>query len=153
MDQEPMKLVKLLIVVAALALFAIACGESTSTNQTATTTNTQPTPAASPKASANPTPADEMAEAKSIYMKACASCHGDSGEGGPVKIEGKTLKVPSLKEGHALKHSDEELAKQITKGGGGMPPFKDKLTPEKINNLVRFIKRDIQGAAAPKAGG
>ena len=63
------------------------------------------------------------------------------------------LKVPSLKEGHALKHSDDALAKQISKGGGGMPPFKDKLTPEQINNLVRFIKRDIQGAAAPKAGG
>jgi mono/diheme cytochrome c family protein len=153
MDKEPMKLVKLLIVVAALALFAIACGESTSTNQTATTTNTQPTPAASPKATANPTPADELAAAKTSYGQVCASCHGDSGEGGPVKIEGKMLKVPSLKEGHALKHSGDELAKQISKGGGGMPPFKDKLTPEQINNLVRFIKRDIQGAAAPKAGG
>jgi mono/diheme cytochrome c family protein len=70
-----------------------------------------------------------------------------------VKIEGKPLKVPSLKEGHALKHTDEELAKQISKGGDGMPPFKDKLTPEQINNLVRFIHRDIQGNAAPKAGG
>jgi mono/diheme cytochrome c family protein len=148
-----MKLIKLLIVVAAIAFFAIACGESTSTNQTATTTNTQPTPAASPKASASPTPADELAAAKTSYGQVCASCHGDSGEGGPVKIEGKMLKVPSLKEGHALKHSDEELAKQISKGGGGMPPFKDKLSPDQINNLVRFIKRDIQGAAAPKAGG
>lgn len=148
-----MKLIKLLIVVVAIALFAIACGESTSNNQTTTTTNTQPTPAASPKASANPTPADELAAAKVSYGQVCASCHGDSGEGGPVKIEGKMLKVPSLKEGHALKHSDEELAKQISKGGGGMPPFKDKLTPEQINNLVRFIKRDIQGGATPKAGG
>src|SRR5438270_2975715 len=107
MDQEPMKPVKLLIVVAALALFAIACGESTSTNQTATTTNTQPTPAASPKATTNPTPADELAAAKTSYGQVCASCHGDSGDGGPVKIEGKMLKVPSLKEGHALKHSNE----------------------------------------------
>ena len=148
-----MKLIKLLIVVAAVAAFAIACGESTSTNQTATTTNAQPSPAASPKASVNPTPADELAAAKTSYGQVCASCHGDSGEGGPVKIEGKMLKVPSLKEGHALKHSDEEFAKQISKGGGGMPPFKDKLTPEQINNLVRFIHRDIQGNAAPKAGG
>ncbi|HEX8890673.1 MAG TPA: cytochrome c [Pyrinomonadaceae bacterium] len=151
-----MKTVKIIIVALALALFAIACGESTSTNQTAANSGnsgTQPTPAASPKATASATPADELAAAKDTYMKTCAACHQDSGEGGTVKIEGKPLKVPSLKEGHALKHSDEDLAKQISKGGDGMPPFKDKLTPEQINNLVRFIHRDIQGNAAPKAGG
>ena len=148
-----MKTVKIFIVALALALFAIACGESTSTNQTATNTGTQPTPAASPKATASATPADELASAKDTFLKTCAACHQDNGEGGTVKIEGKPLKVPSLKEGHALKHSDEDLAKQISKGGDGMPPFKDKLTPEQINNLVRFIHRDIQGNAAPKAGG
>lgn len=148
-----MKTVKIFIVAAALALFAIACGESTTTNQTASNTGAQPTPAASPKATASSTPADELASAKTTYSQVCAACHQDNGEGGAVKIEGKPLKVPSLKEGHALKHSDEEFAKQISKGGGGMPPFKDKLTPEQINNVVRFIRRDIQGNAAPKAGG
>ena len=148
-----MKTVKLFIVAAALALFAIACGESSSTNQTASNSGTQPTPNASPKATASPTPVDELASAKTSYSQVCAACHQDGGEGGTVKIEGKPLKVPSLKEGHALKHTDEEFAKQISKGGGGMPPFKDKLTPEQINNIVRFIRRDIQGNAAPKAGG
>ncbi|MDQ3816554.1 MAG: cytochrome c [Acidobacteriota bacterium] len=146
-----MKLVKLFIVATAVALFAIACGNSDSTNQTATSnTTTQPT--ASPKPTASATPQDELADAKKSYAQVCANCHGDHGEGGPVKIEGKTLKVPSLKEGHALKHSDEEFVKQITKGGGGMPPFKDKLTPEQINNIVKYLRRDIQGSAAPKAG-
>ncbi|HKC62077.1 MAG TPA: cytochrome c [Pyrinomonadaceae bacterium] len=149
-----MKLVKLFIVAIAIGLFALACGNSDSTNQTATTnTGTQPTPSASPKATASATPQDELADAKKSYAQVCANCHGDHGEGGPVKIEGKLLKVPSLKEGHALKHSDEEFAKQITKGGGGMPPFKDKLTPEQINNIVKYLRRDIQGNAAPKAGG
>lgn len=148
-----MKTVKLIVVALFFALFAVACGESTSTNQTATNSGTQPTPAASPKATASATPADELAAAKDSYMKVCSSCHQDKGEGGTVKIDGKPLKVPSLTEGHALKHTDEEFAKQISKGGGGMPPFKDKLTPEQINNIVRFIRRDIQGNAAPKAGG
>jgi mono/diheme cytochrome c family protein len=149
--KEEMKLVKLLIVAAALALFIVACGDSTSTNQTANTGGTQPSPGASPKATATATPADELASARAFYAQVCAGCHQDHGEGGTVKIEGKPLKVPSLTEGHALKHSDEEFAKQISKGGGGMPPFKDKLTPEQINNLVRFIRRDIQGTAAPNA--
>ena len=149
-----MRLVKLFIVATAVALFAIACGNSDSTNQTATTnTATQPTSSASPKPTASATPKDELADAKKDYAHVCANCHGDNGEGGPVKIDNKTLKVPSLKEGHALKHSDEEFVKQITKGGGGMPPFKDKLTPEQINNIVKYLRRDIQGNAAPKAGG
>jgi mono/diheme cytochrome c family protein len=149
-----MKLIKLFIVAAALALFVVACGDSTSTNQTANTGSAQSSPAASPKATAtaSPTPADELASAHKDFSQFCAACHQEGGEGGTVKIEGKPLKVPSLKEGHALKHTDEEFAKQISKGGDGMPPFKDKLTPEKINNLVRFIRRDIQGNAAPKAG-
>jgi mono/diheme cytochrome c family protein len=148
-----MKLIKLFIVAAALALFVVACGDSTSTNQTTNTTGTQPSPAGSPKATAtaSATPADELASAHATFKQVCAACHQDGGEGGTVKIEGKPLKVPSLKEGHALKHTDEEFAKQISKGGDGMPPFKDKLTPEQINNLVRFIRRDIQGNAAPNA--
>jgi mono/diheme cytochrome c family protein len=147
-----MKLIKLFIVAAAIALFVVACGDSTSTNQTANTAGTQPSPA-SPKATAtaSATPADELASARKDFSQVCAACHQEKGEGGTVKIEGKPLKVPSLKEGHALKHTDEEFAKQISKGGDGMPPFKDKLTPEQINNLVRFIRRDIQGNAAPNA--
>jgi mono/diheme cytochrome c family protein len=146
-----MKLFKLFIVAAAVALFVVACGNSTSTNQTVNTSGTQPSPAVSPKATATATPADELASARATFTQVCAACHQEKGEGGTVKIEGKPLKVPSLKEGHALKHTDEEFAKQISKGGDGMPPFKDKLTPEQINNLVRFIHRDIQGNAAPSA--
>jgi mono/diheme cytochrome c family protein len=149
-----MKLVKLFIVAIALALFLVACGDSTTTNQTVNTGGTQPSPAASPKVSvtASATPADELASARKEFAQFCSACHQDGGEGGTVKIEGKPLKVPSLKEGHALKHTDEEFAKQISKGGDGMPPFKDKLTPEQINGLVRFIRRDIQGNAAPGTG-
>ncbi len=145
-----MKLAKLAIIVVAIALFAIACGDSTSTNQTANTGGTQPTPAASPKATATATP-DELAEAKTTYMNACTACHQDKGEGGVVKIENKRLKVPSLLEGHGLTHTDAEFAKQIANGGDGMPAFKDRLNEKQINDLVRYIRRDIQ--AGLKTGG
>lgn len=147
-----MKLAKLAIMVVVVALFAIACGDSTSTNQTV---NTGTTPAASPKATvaaATPTP-DELAEAKTTYMNACTACHQDKGEGGVVKIEGKRLKVPSLLEGHGLTHTDAEFAKQIANGGDGMPAFKDRLNEKQINDLVRFIRRDIQAGLTTKAGG
>lgn len=147
-----MKLAKLAIIIAAVALFAIACGDSTSTNQTSNAGGAQ-TPAASPKATAaaaTPTP-DELAEAKTQYTQFCTACHQDKGEGGTVKIEGKRIKVPSLLEGHGLTHTDAEFAKQIANGGDGMPAFKDRLNEKQINDLVRYIRRDIQ--AGLKTGG
>jgi mono/diheme cytochrome c family protein len=58
------------------------------------------------------------------------------------------LKVPSLREGHALKHPDSEFVDQISSGGDGMPAFKDKLNPEEMNKLARFIRREFQGGIA-----
>ena len=147
-----MKPVKLIVITLAVALFAIACGDSTSTNQTTNNGTTQATPAASPKATATATP-DELAAAKTTYMQVCAACHQEKGEGGMVKIENKRLKVPSLLEGHGLTHTDAEFAKQIANGGDGMPAFKDRLKPEQIDALVKFIRRDIQAGLTPKTGG
>jgi mono/diheme cytochrome c family protein len=143
-----MKPVKLVFVIAALTLFAMACNN---TNTNTANTGTQPTPAASPAATAAPssTP-DQLAAARGIYADSCALCHKENGEGGMVKIEDKRLKVPALTMGHALGHTDEQLAKQIANGGDGMPAFKDKLKPEQINDLVGYIRKQFQaGAAAP----
>src|SRR5205807_108262 len=82
----------------------------------------------------------------------CKECHGEKGAGGPVKLEdGTKLKVPSLREGHALHHPDSDFLKQITKGGDGMPAFKDKLKPEEIDDLVRFIRHEFQADMNPPA--
>ena len=141
-----MRLSKLAIIIAALTFFAASCGgDSAGTNQAAGNGGTQPT--ASPKAT--PTP-DELAEAKTMYNQVCANCHGEKGEGGPVKIEGKRLKVPSLLEGHGLEHTDADFAKQIANGGDGMPAFKDRMSAEQINNMVRFLRRDIQAGLTQK---
>jgi mono/diheme cytochrome c family protein len=142
-----MKLIKLFLVIITLTLFALAC---TSTN---TNTGTQPTPAASPSAAASPSPVDEMAETREIYADECATCHRENGEGGPVKTDEKRINVPSFKKGHALSHTDEEFAKQIAVGGDGMPAFKDKLTPEQINLLVKYVRQQFQrGLVEPQQG-
>jgi len=101
-------------------------------------------PAATPTTKATATP-DEFAVARANYAKHCSACHGDEGKGGLVKVENTKLKVPSLREGHALGHRDEKLVKQITNGGDGMPKFKDKLSPEEINVMVRFVRHEFQG--------
>lgn len=139
-----MKFIKLALIISAAAFFIIACNNQTTTNQSSNNAPAQPSPAASPKPTATP---DEFAAARTTYSQVCSVCHGEQGEGGLKEIEKTKLKVPSLREGHVLSHNDEKLAQQISNGGDGMPPFKSRLKPEQINDLVRFIHHEFQGGA------
>jgi mono/diheme cytochrome c family protein len=136
-----MKLVSLLLTCAATALISIAC-----TDTETTTNSTTPSRAASPAAPSPAAPGDEFATARANYGKLCEGCHGPNGEGGRVKTpENKQIKVPSLKAPHAVRHSDEELIKIVTGGEEEMPAFKDKLRPEEITEMVRFVRKNFQG--------
>jgi mono/diheme cytochrome c family protein len=138
MYRKPLVLIPL-----ALLVLITACQSDKTVNRTATKSKATPTVASTP---------DEFAAARASFEKNCKVCHGANGEGGPVKLEdGTKLKVPSLREGHALKHPDSDYTKQITKGGDGMPAFGEKLKPEEINDLIRFIRHEFQGGMMPPA--
>ncbi|MCA1621456.1 MAG: cytochrome c [Acidobacteria bacterium] len=149
-----MKLFKLCLAAFAAASFAAACNS----NQTAQNTNTNaaPTPAATKNAATPAAPAatpDELAAAAGDFSKFCINCHKADGTGGRVELDkGETINVESLRE-HGLKDSDAELAKQIREGGDDMPPFKTKLDAQRIDNLVRYIRREFHGrtVSAPAA--
>ena len=128
-----MKLFMLALVIFAIFLIG-SCARSESPN----------TPNTTPAAKATATP-DEFASARVNYAKHCVECHGAQGEGGIKTVDKVRLKVPNLSEGHALKHTNEDFVEQIVKGGDGMPAFKDKLSPEEINLLVRFVRHEFQG--------
>jgi mono/diheme cytochrome c family protein len=130
---------KLCILALVVFTLLVVNGCSTPANE-----NVNNVPTATPAAKATATP-DEFAVARANYAKHCSACHGEEGKGGLVKVEKVRLKVPSLREGHALDHPDEKLVKQVTNGGDGMPKFKDKLSPEEINAMVRFIRHEFQG--------
>ena len=135
-----MKQVALALTCIAVALAAIACTE------TATPTNTStPTAAASPAAPSPTASVDPLATARANFAKNCEPCHGPEGVGGLVKVENKQIKVASLKADHAIKHTDEQLAKVITNGEEAMPAFKDKMTPAEIQDVVRFVRKEFQG--------
>lgn len=131
-----MKSLKLVLIPAAFALVGSAC-----TNATVNTNSNQPPGAQTASA---PTPADEFAAARMNFKKHCEACHGEKATGGVVEIDSKKLKVPNLREGHAVGHTDEKLVKQITEGDEEMPAFKDKLKPEEIKDLVHFIRKEFQ---------
>ena len=131
----------------AITIIGLSLLAATACKQQSTTTPSNMT--AKPGASTTP---DQYANARGYYAKDCQNCHGAKGEGGPVKLEdGTRLKVPSLREGHALRHPDSDFVKQITKGGDGMPAFGEKLQSEDINNLIRFIRHEFQGGMSPPA--
>lgn len=135
-----MKLTLLALGCVAVALVAIACTETASPTNTST-----PRTAASPTSAAPAAPVDEFATAKAIYTKNCEGCHGPKAEGGLAKVNDKQIKVPSLKSDHAIKHTDEQLTKTITNGQEQMPSFKEKLKPEEIAEMVRYIRKVVQG--------
>ena len=139
------------------ALLAAACATATNTstsvgnsNRTATVNNgnSAATPASSPAGS------DDLASARSTFKATCINCHKENGEGGVAELdEGVKIKVPSFKTEHSIAHTDQQLARKIANGDKeeGMPAFKDRLSPEQINALVRFIRAEFQ-AGGPKPG-
>jgi mono/diheme cytochrome c family protein len=137
----------------ALALFAaLPSAAACNSTQTAQNANTNARPAAT-AAAATPTPApaatpDELASAAADYSQFCIKCHKADGTGGTVELDGgEKIKVESLRE-HGLKDSDAHLAKQIREGGDEMPAFKGRLDEQRINNLVRYVRREFHGRTA-----
>lgn len=86
-----------------------------------------------------------IAESKSyeasLYRQNCAVCHGAEAYG--KEIDGKF--TPSLRFGEIEKKSEQEIYEQIAHGKLPMPSFKNQLTEEEIQKMVKFIRRDLQG--------
>jgi len=80
---------------------------------------------------------------KSIYLRDCAACHGDSGQGSPPQF-------PSLV-GIASRMTPEQMAERVRKGGGRMPAF-PHLQNEALDAIRAFLAdgRDVS-AGSPDA--
>jgi mono/diheme cytochrome c family protein len=139
MGEQRMKSDRIALVILAVTLFVIttACNNSS----TVTTNSNGPSVAASPGSTTAP---DEFASARTTFDKHCSACHGSDGAGGPVTVDDVKLKIPSLREGHPVTHTDDKLVRQITNGDEPMPAFKDKLSSQEIIDLVRFIRKEFQ---------
>lgn len=89
---------------------------------------------------ASPVHADNgqgRAASATTFRTKCATCHGENGAGSEV---GKSMNVPDLRSPEVQKLPDAELAQIIADGKGGMPPFKNSLSAQQINALVKYIR-------------
>jgi cytochrome c6 len=82
-------------------------------------------------------PGPDSAASSATFRTKCAMCHGQDGGGSEV---GKSMNVPDLRSPVIQKLPDAELAKVISNGKGGMPPFKSSLSEDQIHALVKQIR-------------
>lgn len=78
----------------------------------------------------------------SLFRQHCAICHGKEANGKEM-ADGSV--VPTLRYGNAAKKSEAEIYDQIKNGKLPMPSFKNQLSEEDIQKMVKFVMRDLQG--------
>lgn len=83
-------------------------------------------------------PALAAEDGPAIYKTKCVSCHGASGAGDTPM--GKKLGVKDLGAARAQSLTDEELFDVISLGRNKMPAFEKRLAPEKIKQVVAYIR-------------
>ena len=132
-----MRTTRLVLFVAISLTIGLACNRSADRPP-----QTPPSTTASPQTGVS---TDEFAATRLMFNEHCVKCHGESAAGGRVQVEGREIKVPNLTGEHARKPTDERIAAKISEGDDDMPAFKDKLTPQQIQDLVRFIRKEFQG--------
>jgi mono/diheme cytochrome c family protein len=77
------------------------------------------------------------------WKSKCASCHGQTGKGDTDK--GKELKVQDMTASKYQSKKDDELKKAVLDGVKAdgkevMQSFKDELTPEQVDALVKYTR-------------
>jgi mono/diheme cytochrome c family protein len=83
------------------------------------------------------------ANGERLFASNCAECHGAKGEGAKKGIP--------LISGHALAHSEEEYVQQVLNGKADkMPAFRDKLSDEQIDAIIKFVRTVIQADVKPE---
>jgi mono/diheme cytochrome c family protein len=116
------------IIVALVVVLLVACSSP------APTPTPVPTPT-SPPPTAAPVPA---ADGEALFRTRCSSCHylTDQPQVGPglAGLFSRDLRGQPF--------SEEVLAEQITKGGGGMPAF--QLSADELNALIEYLREATQ---------
>ena len=76
---------------------------------------------------------------KKLFEYHCSTCHGNDGKG---TKRGHELKAPNLADAKwQSSKKDEEIVNSITNGKNKMPRWSDKLKPEEIQALTKYVRK------------
>jgi len=90
----------------------------------------------------NPVSADDksLAIGKSLYVKECLACHGDSGKGNGPEAGDLSHPPPDFNAELLRKQSDGEIFWKLTEGRKPMPRFARTFSDDERWNLVNYIR-------------
>lgn len=96
-----------------------------------------------------------LAAAKKVFGYDCAMCHGTLGDGKGDLVGSMDLKLKDWRDAASLSDmTDGQMFEVISKGKGKMPGEGERVAPERVWNLVNYVrsfsKRDT-AAAKPAA--
>jgi mono/diheme cytochrome c family protein len=77
-------------------------------------------------------------DGRKIYNARCSICHGVDGSGNTSS--GKKLKASDLRTAEVQKQSDELLMETVMYGVGKMPGFEKKLSQDKVQQVLAYIR-------------
>ena len=123
-----MKRAVLFIVALTFVLGVAACGGGEDTTATPETVE-----GTLPQETGGTAAQGDAAKGKAVFASAgCGGCHtfGPAGSNGSVG--------PNLDDANV---SDDAAVTQIENGGGGMPPFKDRLSEQEIADVAAFVSQ------------
>jgi mono/diheme cytochrome c family protein len=85
------------------------------------------------------TAAAQGADGKTLYEAQCKKCHGLTGK--PSEgIKKMNPKIEAFDAAFFAKRTDADLVKGIAEGKDKMKPFKDKMKPEEIAAVAKYIR-------------
>lgn len=81
-------------------------------------------------------------EGRALYQDNCKKCHGVLGAP-PQAMKKKYEKIPTFDAAFIATYSDDSIVKVLTHGGKteDMKSFKDKLTPEQMLSIAKYVRQ------------
>lgn len=91
-----------------------------------------------PAPTPSPTP-DQVAIGREVYLRVCAQCHGDQGEGYANELNAPALDASE----HAWQHADQQIYAWIINGklglGRQMPAYGDQLSDQEVYAVIAYL--------------
>lgn len=78
---------------------------------------------------------------REVYIKECASCHGDQGRGDGPGVKDLEVKPGDLADQSVKNQSDGALFWKITEGRKPMPSFAENYSEEDRWNVINYIRQ------------
>jgi mono/diheme cytochrome c family protein len=82
---------------------------------------------------------DPIVQGREVYMRICAQCHGENGEGYANELQSPALNQTE----HAYHHPDQQIHDWIVHGklglGRQMPPFGEQLTDNEVHAVIAYL--------------